>query len=72
LKKSASIGFLYKKRCWDFGLKYLENNRPVLTDTGSTSIYDRYIYFTVVLKPMMGSNSGPLFEYKLPEATQGL
>ncbi|WP_373004107.1 LPS-assembly protein LptD [Sulfurimonas sp.] len=72
LKKSASIGFLYKKRCWDFGLKYLENNRPVLTDTGSTSIYDRYIYFTVVLKPMMSSGSGPLFEYKLPETTQGL
>ncbi|EDZ61777.1 organic solvent tolerance protein [Sulfurimonas gotlandica GD1] len=72
LKKGAEIGFLYQKRCWNFGLKYLENNRPVLTDTGSTSIYDRYIYFTVVLKPMMSSDSGPLFEYKLPETTQGL
>ncbi len=72
LKKSAEIGFLYKKRCWNFGLKYLENNRPVLTDAGSTSVYDRYIYFTVVLSPMMSSTSGPLFDYKLPEKMQGL
>jgi LPS-assembly protein len=72
LKKSAEIGFLYKKRCWDFGLRYLENNRPVLTDSGSTSVYDRYLYFTITLKPMMSANSGPLFEYKLPEKMQGL
>jgi len=72
LKKSAGVGFLYKKRCWDFGLRYLENNRPILTDAGLTSVYDRYIYFTIALTPMMSSNSGPLFEYKLPEATQGL
>ncbi|WP_373036471.1 LPS-assembly protein LptD [Sulfurimonas sp.] len=72
LKKSAEIGFLYKKRCWNFGLRYLENNRPVLTESGSTSIYDRYLYFTIVLKPMMASDSGPLFEYKLPETMQGL
>lgn len=71
LKKSASIGFLYKKKCWDFGLKYLENNRPILTDSGSTSIYDRYIYFTVALKPLMNADT-PLFDYKLPETTQGL
>lgn len=72
LKKSASVGFLYKKRCWDFGLKYLENRRPTLTTSGSTSSYDRYIYFTVNLKPLMTSGSDPLFEYRLPEATQGL
>nr|WP_321267731.1 LPS assembly protein LptD [uncultured Sulfurimonas sp.] len=70
IKKSFSIGFLYQKRCWDFGLKYLENNRPVLTSDGSTSIYDKYIYFTIVLRPMMSSNSGPLFEYKLPDEEQ--
>lgn len=67
MKKSAEIGFLYQKKCWDFGLKYLENNRPVLTDAGSTSIYDRYIYLTIALKPMMSSDSGPLYEHKLPE-----
>jgi LPS-assembly protein len=68
LRKSVEVGFLYKKRCWDFGLKYLENNRPVLTDTGSTSIYDRYLYFTLNLKPIMKSNSGSLFDWKLPNA----
>ena len=68
LRKSVEVGFLYKKRCWDFGLKYLENNRPVLTENGSTSIYDRYLYFTVNLKPIMESNSGSLFDWKLPNA----
>jgi len=68
LRKSVEVGFLYKKRCWDFGLKYLENNRPVLTESGSTSIYDRYLYFTVNLKPIMESNGGSLFDWKLPNA----
>ncbi|NPA59169.1 MAG: LPS-assembly protein LptD [Epsilonproteobacteria bacterium] len=68
LRKSIEVGFLYKKRCWDFGLKYLENNRPVLTENGSTSIYDRYLYFTVTLKPIMESGSGSLFDWKLPSA----
>lgn len=67
LKKSAEIGFLYQKRCWNFGIKYLENNRPILTNSGSESINDRYIYFTIVLKPMMSPDSGPLYEHKLPE-----
>ncbi|MEA1891906.1 MAG: LPS assembly protein LptD [Campylobacterota bacterium] len=72
LKKSTEVGFLYKKRCWDFGLRYLENNRPILTATGSTSIYDRYLYFTVNLKPMMSTDSGSLYDWKLPETLQGL
>ncbi len=67
MKKSTEIGFLYQQKCWNFGLKYLENNRPVLTETGSTSIYDRYIYLTIALKPMMSPNSGPLYEHKLSE-----
>ncbi len=72
LKKSVEIGFMYKKRCWDFGLKYLENNRPILTENDASSVYDRYLYFTVVLKPIMTSGSGPLFDYKLPETLQGM
>jgi LPS-assembly protein len=52
------FGFLYKKRCWDFGVRYAENNRPVLTNDGeASSIYDRYIYFTIVLKPFMTSTN---------------
>lgn len=66
-KKSIEVGFLYQKKCWNFGLKYLENNRPVLTESGSNSIYDRYIYLTIVLKPMMSPDSGPLYEHKLSE-----
>ena len=72
LKKSLSVGFLYKKRCWDFGIKYLENNTPTLTTSGSTSSYDRYIYFTINLKPLVSSNSDALFEHELPETMQGL
>ena len=75
LKKTAEIGFLYKKRCWDFGIRYVENNRPVLTNSGDAynSIYDRYIYFTILLKPIMKSSSemNSAFTYKLPELYNG-
>jgi len=56
IKKYAEIGFLYSKRCWDFGLKYVENNRPVLESGGITrSVFDKYVYFTVIMKPLGGS-----------------
>ncbi|MFT7004287.1 MAG: LPS-assembly protein [Sulfurimonas sp.] len=67
LINSTSIGFLYKKRCWDFGVKFVETNSPTLSTSGSTSSFDRYIYFTINLKPLISSNSDPLFEYKLEE-----
>jgi len=67
-KKSMDIGFLYQKRCWDFGLRYAENNRPVLTTEGTTqSVYDRYVYVNIVLKPFMrSSKNSSTFSYKLP------
>ena len=62
IKKNAQIGFLYSKRCWDFGLRYAEINRPILHNGGiANSIYDKYIYFTIFLKPMGGSE----FQYQL-------
>ena len=68
VKKSASIGFMYKKRCWDFGIKYAENRRPILTQGGEASyIYDRFVYFTIVLKPLMQpSKNSSFITYKLP------
>jgi len=70
--KSTEIGFLYKKRCWDFGLRYVENNRPILSrDGGSDSIYDRIIYITLTLKPMMSSNNPQsAFAFRLPGDTE--
>jgi len=69
VKKSAEIGFMYKKRCWDFGIRYVENNRPLLTQSGDSSTYDKYIYFTIVLKPLMSSADGDSeFGFKLPES----
>ncbi len=63
--KTKEFGILYKKRCWDFGLKYLENNRPI---SGADPIRDRYIMLNIVLKPFMKSNpNNSLFEFKLPE-----
>ncbi len=68
LKKRAEIGFLYQKRCWDFGLRYTENNRPILTDGNiPASIYDRYIYFTVMLKPIMKPTASDFFGLRLPK-----
>ena len=56
IKKYAEVGFLYSKRCWDFGLRYVENNRPVLLQNGITSsVYDKYVYFTIIMKPLGGS-----------------
>jgi LPS-assembly protein len=68
-KKSFEVGFLYKKRCWDFGMRYVENNRPVLTTVGEEkSIYDKYIYFSIVLKPFMKPDvDSSNISYKLPE-----
>ena len=72
-KKAAEIGFLYKKRCWDFGLRYVENNRPTLGSNGvSSSIYDRFIYLTIALKPMMSSDGKSSdFAYRLPDSSEG-
>ena len=69
-KKRTEVGFLYSKRCWDFGMKYVENNRPILDRTGNTQgIKERYIYFTISLKPFMstGNTDSSLFAYKLPD-----
>ncbi|WP_373069530.1 LPS-assembly protein LptD [Sulfurimonas sp.] len=73
LKKNLEVGFLYKKRCWDFGLRYVENNRPILSNSGDeyNSIYDRYVYFTILLKPFMESRGNSGLSYKLPEIYKG-
>jgi LPS-assembly protein len=63
--KSREIGFMYKQRCWDFGVRYSENTRPILTNNIDTSSeYDRYLYFTIILKPIMDSSDSSLLSYK--------
>ncbi|MDK9693278.1 MAG: LPS-assembly protein LptD [Sulfurimonas sp.] len=71
-KRGFEIGFLYQKRCWDFGLRYVENTRPILNLNGiSDSIYDRYIYLTIRLKPIMSPNSNASgFAYRLPDKSE--
>ncbi|MFA6760945.1 MAG: LPS assembly protein LptD [Sulfuricurvum sp.] len=68
LKKSIEVGFLYSRDCFDFGLTYVENNRPILNRSGySGSIYDKIIYVFVRLKPFMSQNSNSSgFSYRLP------
>ncbi len=71
-KKRFEIGFLYEKRCWNFGLRYAENNRPILTNNNeASSIYERYIYFTIVLKPIMKATRSDFFGYRLPKVLKG-
>ncbi len=67
IKKKVEAGFLYSKRCWDFGLRYLEYNRPILQDGGVNSVYDKYLYVTIILKPMGGSD----IQYQLNESSGG-
>lgn len=68
-QKNLSVGFMYKKRCWEFGLKYSENRLPILSNDGAADyVDDRYIYLTIVLKPLMKANNASSFlTYKLPE-----
>lgn len=62
LLKRSEIGFLYTQRCFDFGLRYVQNRRPILTNvSGNDSISDSYIFITLILKPIGGSE----FNYKL-------
>lgn len=62
LLKRSEAGFLYTQRCWDFGLKFVQNRRPILTNkAGNDSMNDSYIFITVILKPLGGSE----FNYKL-------
>jgi len=72
IRKGMEIGFLYKKRCWDFGIKYAENNRPVLTTIGKDqSVYDKFIYLSLILKPFMQSRpNSSSFSYKLTGSQQ--
>ncbi len=66
--KSKEIGFMYKQRCWDFGIRYSENKRPILTSgIDTSSIYDRYLYFTIILKPIMDSSDASLLSYKFKD-----
>ena len=60
--KRGEVGFLYTQRCFDFGLKFVQNIRPILTNVvGSDSVNDSYLFITVNLKPLGGS----IFNYKL-------
>lgn len=60
--KRGEVGFLYSTRCLDFGLKYVKNRRPMLTNiTVSDSVDDSYVFITIILKPIGGSD----FSYKM-------
>lgn len=60
--KRGEIGFLYTQRCFDFGLRFVQNLRPIVTnDPLHNSLNDSYIFITVNLKPLGGSE----FNYKL-------
>ncbi|MGZ5208862.1 MAG: LPS-assembly protein LptD [Sulfuricurvum sp.] len=62
LLKRSEIGFLYTQRCFDFGLKFVQNIRPILTNGAvNDSVNDSYVFITVILKPLGGSE----FNYKL-------
>ncbi len=56
VKKNLELGFIYSKRCWDFGIRYVENNRPTLTNNAAASIFDKYVYVTISLKPIGGTS----------------
>lgn len=64
--KNREIGFLYQKRCWNFGLRYSENRRPVLTTNSESYVDEKYIYLTIVLKPIMRSDGSSLMTFRLP------
>ena len=67
LMKRSEIGVMYTQRCLDFGIRYVQNIRPVLTNSSnSDSINDAYIFITLILKPIGGSE----FNYKITNQQQ--
>lgn len=67
VKKLSEIGFAYSKRCWEFGMRYVENNRPILTNDEASSVMDKYVYFTIRLSPIGGTE----VNYKLSDVLEG-
>lgn len=67
LMKRSEIGVMYTQRCLDFGIRYVQNIRPVLTNvSNSDSVNDSYIFITLILKPIGGSE----FNYKITNHQQ--
>ncbi|MDQ7067226.1 MAG: LPS assembly protein LptD [Sulfurimonas sp.] len=66
--KSQEIGFLYRQRCWDFGIRYSENRRPTLSSNVESFVDERYIYFTILLKPLMKDNGSSNITMQLPNS----
>lgn len=64
--KSRGVGFLYKSKCLDLGVKYQENRRPVTINSGNSFINDRFVFLSIVLKPIMQKSGESLLTYKLP------
>lgn len=57
LLKKGEIGVLYNQRCFDLVVRYVQNHRPVLTNTNvSDTVDNSYIFITIVLKPIGGSD----------------
>lgn len=52
--KSWSIGWIMKKKCWDYKLTYKEERTPKLTSAGSDSTNKKGIYLTFNLYPIGG------------------
>lgn len=64
LFKRSEIGFLYSQRCWDFGVRFVQNRRPILTYPSTSSVAnDSYIFLTLILKPIGGSE----FNYRFAD-----
>jgi len=67
LMKRSEIGVMYTQRCLDLGIRYVQNVRPVLTNiSNSDSMNDSYIFITLILKPIGGSE----FNYKMTNHQQ--
>lgn len=62
IMKRSEMGFLYSQRCLDFGIRYVQNRRPILTNNSiNDTVNDSYVFLTIVLKPIGGTE----FNYKL-------
>ncbi|MCD6258439.1 MAG: LPS-assembly protein LptD, partial [Helicobacteraceae bacterium] len=71
-KKSLEIGFMYQKRCWDFGLSFVENVRPLSVNNFIQKGPERFLMLSVVLKPLMKSGTASSdFALRLPENLEG-
>lgn len=54
--RTWSVGFYKEIQCFGFGIRYIKEIKPVLTNEGAVSVDDSYVLFEIKFLPIVSSN----------------